>query len=57
MKQEVLVQFPWPSLSILGLVIFFCFFTVLVWRVSRSQTKHAYESASTLPLHDGEKYE
>ena len=55
MKQEIHTQFPWPWLPTIGLLIFFIFFVVLLFRVSSKSQKREFVSAEKLPLADGEK--
>jgi len=57
MKQDILTKFPWPWLPTLALVIFFSFFMILIIRVSMKSRQSLLQTASTLPLDDGEKYE
>ena len=57
MKQEILTQFPWPWIPILGLIIFFTFFVGLLVRVSLRSRQHIFQSAEILPLEDGVKHE
>ena len=57
MKQEILIRFPWPWLTVIALLIFFSFFVVLVFRVSMKSRRHIFAAAETLPLQDGERYE
>lgn len=52
MKQDILTQFPFHALSVLGLLIFFIFFVgVCVLTGFKTQKKKHYES-SFLPLND-----
>lgn len=57
MKQQALVHFPWPWLSALALLIFFCFFVALIWRITRQSVQPMYSSAANLPLEEGEIHE
>ncbi len=55
MKQEILIQFPWPWLPTLALMIFFVFFVALIIRVGMKSRQHIFTAAESLPLQDGEK--
>lgn len=57
MKQMILTQFPWMWLSSMGLVIFFTFFVILIFRLNTQNQKQLHQFAQELPLQDGEKYE
>jgi cbb3-type cytochrome oxidase subunit 3 len=57
MKQQILTLFPWPWLTALALIIFFTFFTSMIFLVFSRFTKKFIEEGQQLPLSDGEKYE
>lgn len=57
MKQMLLTHFPFMSLSIAALLIFFLFFVgLLVW-IKLDLNRVKFENAEQMPLHDGEQYE
>ena len=57
MKQLILTQFPWPWLSVLGLVLFFSFFIALLIFVSLNSNQPIFRAAEKLPLNEGERHE
>lgn len=57
MKQLILTQFPWPWLSVLGLVLFFGFFVGLLIRLSLKSNQKIFHVAEQLPLEEGERCE
>lgn len=57
MKRDILTTFPWPWLPTIGLLIFFIFFVVIIFRVSTKVHRARFTSIENLPLNDGEKYE
>jgi cbb3-type cytochrome oxidase subunit 3 len=52
MKQLILTQFPWTSLPIVALVIFFTFFVGLIVSVSLRSRRPVLQEASRIPLED-----
>ena len=52
MKSEVMQYFHMPHLSLLGLMIFFTFFTVMVFFVMRRQRGILYDYLGHLPLEE-----
>jgi cbb3-type cytochrome oxidase subunit 3 len=52
MKQLILTQFPWTSLPIIALVIFFTFFVGLIISVSLKSRQPVLQRASRIPLED-----
>lgn len=53
MMQQVLVKFPWPILSSLGLFIFFTVFVTTVVLVNLKSRSITQRHAAGLPLDDG----
>jgi cytochrome c oxidase cbb3-type subunit 4 len=56
-KQEGLIYFTDTHLTVLGLLLFFLFFIVMLFRVCRKSAKSYYEELSLLPLKDGDHHE
>jgi hypothetical protein len=54
--KEALVQFPWPNLVLIPLILFFVIFVgALIWTDFKSR-RQLYSKISQLPL-EGEDYE
>lgn len=54
MKQEILIKFPWLSLSSLALVIFFSFFVALLFIINSRSQKKVHEVAERIPMNEAE---
>jgi cbb3-type cytochrome oxidase subunit 3 len=52
MKQLILTQFPWTSLPIIALLIFFTFFVGLIISLTLKSRQFALQKASQIPLED-----
>lgn len=54
MKQLILTQFPWKWLPVVGLLIFFIAFLLLLIRILLESKDETVKTYSSLPLNDGE---
>lgn len=52
MKKEALIGFPYPTLTVIGLLIFFTFFLVMIFWLFHKSQKDKLEYSSRIPLAD-----
>jgi len=52
MKQEVLSFFNLPSLTVIGLVLFFTLFSGMLWWVLQKTREPLYDHLANLPLQE-----
>jgi hypothetical protein len=57
MLRQVLTQFPFTTLALVGQLLFFALFIGALGWVVRSGSKEAYEYMSSLPFRKGESDE